>query len=67
MFHWPPASPQGGILKRSVSQAQIAQALGTRREAVSGWEAGRTEPRPPQRAVYARLLEKLGSRTGCSR
>ncbi|MFC7794156.1 telomere-associated protein Tap [Streptomyces cinereoruber] len=45
-----------------LSQAQIAQALGTRREAVSGWEAGRSEPRPPQRAAYARLLEKLGER-----
>ncbi|MGW9081487.1 telomere-associated protein Tap [Streptomyces kronopolitis] len=45
-----------------LSQAQIAMALGTRREAVGNWEAGRTEPRPPKRAAYARLLEGLIAR-----
>ncbi|MGW3652471.1 telomere-associated protein Tap [Streptomyces sp. NPDC000878] len=45
-----------------LSQAQVAKALDTRREAVGNWEAGRTEPRPPQRAAYARLLEKLTER-----
>lgn len=40
-----------------LSQAQIAAALDARREAVGNWEAGRTEPRPPKRAAYARLLE----------
>ncbi|MFJ3671249.1 telomere-associated protein Tap [Streptomyces sp. NPDC090106] len=45
-----------------LSQAQIAAALGTRREAVGNWEAGRTDPRPPQRAAYARLLEGLAQR-----
>ncbi|WP_309144352.1 helix-turn-helix transcriptional regulator [Streptomyces sp. BR123] len=45
-----------------LSQDQIAAALQTRRETVSGWEAGRTEPRPPKRAAYARLLEGLAER-----
>ncbi|MFI1510195.1 telomere-associated protein Tap [Streptomyces sp. NPDC020597] len=45
-----------------LSQAQVAKALDTRREAVGNWEAGRTEPRPPQRAAYAKLLEKLAER-----
>ncbi|MEV6536010.1 helix-turn-helix domain-containing protein [Streptomyces sp. NPDC051639] len=45
-----------------LSQAQIATAMGTRREAVGNWESGRTEPRPPQRAAYARLLEGLATR-----
>ncbi|MET9774584.1 helix-turn-helix transcriptional regulator [Streptomyces sp. NPDC006367] len=45
-----------------LSQAQIAAALGTRREAVGNWESGRTAPRPPQRAAYARLLEGLAAR-----
>ncbi|MFF2521443.1 telomere-associated protein Tap [Streptomyces liangshanensis] len=45
-----------------LSQAQIAAALGARREAVGSWEAGRTEPRPPKRAAYARLLEGLAAR-----
>ncbi|MBT2442974.1 helix-turn-helix domain-containing protein, partial [Streptomyces sp. ISL-36] len=38
---------------------QVAGALKVRRATVSGWEAGRTEPRPPEREAYARLLEKL--------
>ncbi|GAA4703960.1 telomere-associated protein Tap [Streptomyces youssoufiensis] len=45
-----------------LSQAQIAKALDARREAVGNWEAGRTEPRPPKRAAYARLLEGLAQR-----
>ncbi|MFJ3594743.1 telomere-associated protein Tap [Streptomyces sp. NPDC090231] len=45
-----------------LSQAQIATALEARREAVGNWEAGRTDPRPPKRAAYARLLEGLAAR-----
>ncbi|MBX4177004.1 telomere-associated protein Tap [Streptomyces geysiriensis] len=45
-----------------LSQAQIAKVLDTRRETVASWESGRNEPRPPQRAAYARLLEKLAER-----
>ncbi|MEU6019652.1 helix-turn-helix transcriptional regulator [Streptomyces sp. NPDC047515] len=45
-----------------LSQAQIATALDARREAVGNWETGRTEPRPPKRAAYVRLLEGLAQR-----
>ncbi|MEV2255676.1 helix-turn-helix domain-containing protein [Streptomyces sp. NPDC050147] len=45
-----------------LSQAQIATALDARREAVGNWESGRTDPRPPKRAAYARLLEGLAQR-----
>ncbi|MEU2689515.1 helix-turn-helix transcriptional regulator [Streptomyces hygroscopicus] len=45
-----------------LTQDQVAGALQTRREAVGNWEAGRTEPRPPKRAAYARLLEGLAAR-----
>lgn len=38
---------------------EVATALKVRRATVSGWESGRTEPRPPERDAYARLLEKL--------
>ncbi|MFD7549682.1 telomere-associated protein Tap [Streptomyces sp. NPDC059578] len=38
---------------------EIAQALKVRRATVSGWESGKTEPRPPERDAYARLLEGL--------
>ncbi|MFE4635813.1 telomere-associated protein Tap [Streptomyces sp. NPDC056773] len=42
-----------------LSQEQIAQALAVRRETVTSWETGRTAPRPPKRAAYARLLNGL--------
>ncbi|WP_411152621.1 telomere-associated protein Tap [Streptomyces sp. A30] len=58
----PPAERRRLREAAGLSQAQIAKALDTRREAVGNWEAGRTEPRPPQRAAYARLLEKLAER-----
>ncbi|MEV5658265.1 helix-turn-helix transcriptional regulator [Streptomyces sp. NPDC052291] len=45
-----------------LSQVQIAKALDARREAVGNWETGKTEPRPPKRAAYARLLEGLAAR-----
>ncbi|PKW00374.1 DNA-binding transcriptional regulator, XRE-family HTH domain [Streptomyces sp. 1222.5] len=45
-----------------LTQTQVGAALGTRRETVASWESGRNEPRPPQRAAYARLLEKLADR-----
>lgn len=45
-----------------LSQDQVARALSVRRETVTSWEVGRTEPRPPKRAAYARLLEGLAAR-----
>ncbi|MFC9309037.1 helix-turn-helix transcriptional regulator, partial [Streptomyces sp. NPDC057011] len=44
-----------------LSQDQIAKALAVRRETVTSWETGRTSPRPPKRAAYARLLEGLSA------
>lgn len=38
---------------------EVATALKVRRATVSGWESGKTEPRPPERDAYARLLKKL--------
>ncbi|WP_157873376.1 helix-turn-helix transcriptional regulator, partial [Streptomyces neyagawaensis] len=58
----PPAERRRLRTAAGLSQEQIATALGTRREAVGNWESGRTEPRPPQRAAYARLLESLAAR-----
>ncbi|MEE4591264.1 helix-turn-helix domain-containing protein [Streptomyces sp. DSM 41524] len=45
-----------------LSQAEVARALDIRREAVGNWESGRTEPRQPKRAAYARLLKGLAAR-----
>ncbi|MFF4324858.1 telomere-associated protein Tap [Streptomyces sp. NPDC001568] len=44
-----------------LSQEQIAKALSVRRETITSWETGRTAPRPPKRAAYARLLEGLAA------
>ncbi|MCW7991068.1 hypothetical protein XF35_39110, partial [Streptomyces platensis subsp. clarensis] len=40
-----------------VTQARLAQVLETSTQTVKNWEAGRSEPRPPRRAPYQRLLE----------
>jgi transcriptional regulator with XRE-family HTH domain len=40
---------------------EVAAALKVRRATVSGWESGKTEPRPPERDAYARLLDKLAA------
>ncbi|WP_432020925.1 telomere-associated protein Tap [Streptomyces sp. 1222.5] len=45
-----------------LSQEQIAKTLKSRRETIGNWESGVTEPRPPKRAAYARLLEGLAAR-----
>ncbi|MFF8352991.1 telomere-associated protein Tap [Streptomyces chartreusis] len=45
-----------------LSQDQVAKALAVRRETVTGWETGRTDPRPPKRAAYIRLLDGLATR-----
>lgn len=58
----PPAERKRLREAAGLSQAQIAAALNTRREAVGNWETGKTEPRPPKRAAYARLLEGLAAR-----
>ncbi|MFJ3927884.1 telomere-associated protein Tap [Streptomyces sp. NPDC090022] len=44
-----------------LSQDQIAKALSVRRETVTSWETGRTDPRPPKRAAYSRLLDGLSA------
>ncbi|WP_443073314.1 telomere-associated protein Tap [Streptomyces sp. NBC_01451] len=58
----PPAERKRLREAAELSQTQIAQALGTRREAVGNWETGKTEPRPPQRTAYAQLLKGLAAR-----
>ncbi|MGK5629154.1 telomere-associated protein Tap [Streptomyces sp. URMC 123] len=58
----PPAERKRLRIAAGLGQSQIAKALGTRRETVMAWESGKTEPRPPKRAAYARLLEGLAAR-----
>ncbi|MFE1775996.1 telomere-associated protein Tap [Streptomyces sp. NPDC059008] len=40
-----------------VTQPRLAQVLQTSTQTVKNWEAGRTEPRPPRRQAYQRLLD----------
>ncbi|MET7680409.1 DUF6879 family protein [Streptomyces sp. NPDC005423] len=55
----PPPERRRLRVAHGLSQEQIAGALKVRRATVSGWEAGRTEPRRPEREAYARLLHAL--------
>ncbi|MDQ1005859.1 DNA-binding XRE family transcriptional regulator [Streptomyces sp. V4I23] len=56
----PPPEERERLRKaHGLTQEQVAAALNVRRATVVSWENGRTEPRPPQREAYARLLDKL--------
>ncbi|MEU1707083.1 helix-turn-helix domain-containing protein [Streptomyces sp. NPDC005706] len=55
----PPAERRRLRQAHGLTLDEVATALRVRRATVSGWEAGRTEPRPPERDAYARLLRQL--------
>ncbi|MFJ3714485.1 telomere-associated protein Tap [Streptomyces sp. NPDC090057] len=55
----PPAERRRLRQAHGLTLDEVATALRVRRATVSGWEAGRTEPRPPERDAYARLLKQL--------
>ncbi|WP_030705048.1 MULTISPECIES: telomere-associated protein Tap [unclassified Streptomyces] len=55
----PPAERKRLRSAHGLTIDEVAGALKVRRATVSGWEAGKTEPRPPERDAYARLLDKL--------
>ncbi len=55
----PPAERKRLRQTHALTLDEVAAALNVRRATVSGWESGKTEPRPPQREPYARLLRQL--------
>ncbi|MEU1123695.1 helix-turn-helix transcriptional regulator [Streptomyces sp. NPDC005899] len=55
----PPAERKRLRSAHGLTIDEVATTLKVRRATVSGWEAGKTEPRPPERDAYARLLDKL--------
>ncbi|MFF4174120.1 telomere-associated protein Tap [Streptomyces sp. NPDC001744] len=55
----PPAERKRLRQAHALTVDEVASALKVRRATVSGWEAGKTEPRPPERDAYARLLDGL--------
>lgn len=55
----PPAERRRLRQAHALTLDEVAAALDVRRATVSAWESGKTEPRPPQREPYARLLKQL--------
>ncbi|MFI7142507.1 telomere-associated protein Tap [Streptomyces massasporeus] len=55
----PPAERKRLRAAHGLTIDEVAGALKVRRATVSGWESGKTEPRPPEREAYARLLDQL--------
>jgi len=55
----PPAERKRLRKAHGLTIDEIAGALKVRRATVSVWESGKTEPRPPERDAYARLLDGL--------
>lgn len=55
----PPAERKRLRAAHGLTIDEVATALKVRRATVSGWESGKTEPRPPERDAYARLLKQL--------
>ncbi|MGW6706126.1 telomere-associated protein Tap [Streptomyces sp. NPDC054956] len=47
-----------------VTQARLAQTLQTSTQSVKNWESGRSEPRPPRRQAYQRLLDGWAAQYG---
>ncbi|MFJ3861534.1 telomere-associated protein Tap [Streptomyces sp. NPDC090085] len=57
----PPAERKRLRAAHGLTIDEVATALKVRRATVSGWESGKTEPRPPERDAYARLLKQLAA------
>ncbi|WP_030872774.1 telomere-associated protein Tap [Streptomyces sp. NRRL S-37] len=57
----PPAERRRLRQAHALTLDEVASALGVRRATVGGWEAGKSEPRPPEREAYARLLKQLAA------
>ncbi|MFI5887650.1 telomere-associated protein Tap [Streptomyces sp. NPDC051554] len=55
----PPTERKRLRVAHGLTLDEVAAALGVRRATVSGWESGKTEPRPPERDAYARMLKQL--------
>lgn len=57
----PPAERRRLRQAHALTLDEVAAALGVRRATLGAWESGRTEPRPPEREAYARLLKQLAT------
>ncbi|GGT02830.1 telomere-associated protein Tap [Streptomyces cinerochromogenes] len=57
----PPAERRRLRQAHALTLDEVAAALKVRRATVGAWESGKTEPRPPEREAYARMLEQLAT------
>ncbi|MFE7758532.1 helix-turn-helix transcriptional regulator, partial [Streptomyces sp. NPDC057429] len=55
----PPAERQRLREAASLSRAQVAAAVGVGRTTVANWETGHSDPTPPGRLPYLKLLKGL--------
>ncbi|WP_043478305.1 helix-turn-helix transcriptional regulator [Kitasatospora sp. MBT66] len=58
----PPAERKRLRLAARLTRGRVAERVGVREETIWAWETGRSDPRPPQRGDYARLLRGLAAR-----
>ncbi|MFJ4799136.1 telomere-associated protein Tap [Kitasatospora purpeofusca] len=58
----PPAERKRLRLAAKLTRGRVAERVGVREETIWAWETGRSDPRPPQRGDYARLLRGLAAR-----
>ncbi|MFJ5954293.1 helix-turn-helix domain-containing protein, partial [Streptomyces noursei] len=58
---WMPAPAERLRLREAagLSRAQVAAAVGVGRQTVANWESGETDPQPPGRGKYLKLLKGL--------
>ncbi|MFF7459569.1 telomere-associated protein Tap [Kitasatospora sp. NPDC008115] len=58
----PPAERKRLRTAARLTRGRVAERVGVREETIWAWETGRSDPRPPQRGDYARLLRGLAAR-----
>ncbi|MGG2463825.1 helix-turn-helix transcriptional regulator [Streptomyces sp. RGM 3693] len=61
LMAWMPAPAERLRLREAagLSRAQVAAAVGVGRQTVANWESGETDPQPPGRGKYLKLLKGL--------
>ncbi|WP_411129047.1 helix-turn-helix transcriptional regulator [Streptomyces sp. x-19] len=61
LLAWMPAPAERLRLREAagLSRAQVAAAVGVGRQTVANWESGETDPQPPGRGKYLKLLKGL--------
>jgi DNA-binding transcriptional regulator YiaG len=57
---WPPTRVRGLRAHLGLSQAQMADRVGTRQQTISEWETGTRAPRPMSRRLLRLVAEESG-------